>query len=201
MSNDVKNAVEVAEETTSKKGIGLLLTIIIAVLSVLGGYTAGAFTGGPVLVMLGLGGDALEEGAPAEGNEEADTELVEKAEPTPADLFQPMEGVFDPEKKRFYAEVGELLIAMSHRGATRHLQLTVQLVGHDQKYMKSVDNDVPAIRNGLLIFFNQQEFERINTYEGRESLRRETLTRVNEIIGATAEDRVADVYFTDYITQ
>ena len=201
MSNDVNDAVETAEETNPKKAVSLLLTIVIAVLSVLGGYTAGAFTGAPVLAMLGLGGDAGEEGAPAEGDEEADTELAEKAEPTPADLFQPMEGVFDPEKKRFYAEVGELLIAMSHRGATRHLQLTVQLVGHDQKYMKSVDNDVPAIRNGLLIFFNQQEFERINTYEGRESLRRETLTRVNEIIGATAEDRVADVYFTDYITQ
>lgn len=201
MSDDVNDAVETAEETKPKKAVSLLLTIVIAVLSVLGGYTAGAFTGAPVLAMLGLGGDAGEEGAPAEGDEEADTELVEKAEPTPADLFQPMEGVFDPEKKRFYAEVGELLIAMPHRGATRHLQLTVQLVGHDQKYMKSVDNDVPAIRNGLLIFFNQQAFERINTYEGRESLRRETLVRINQIIGATAEDRVADVYFTDYITQ
>ena len=201
MSDDVNDAVETAEETKPKKATSLLLTIVIAVLSVLGGYTAGAFTGAPVLAMLGLGGDAGEEGAPAEGDEEADTELVERAEPTPADLFQPMEGVFDPEKKRFYAEVGELLIAMPHRGATRHLQLTVQLVGHDQKYMKSVDNDVPAIRNGLLIFFNQQEFERINTYEGRESLRRETLVRINQIIGATAEDRVADVYFTDYITQ
>ena len=201
MSDDVNDAVETAEETKPKKAVSLLLTIVIAVLSVLGGYTAGAFTGAPVLAMLGLDGDAGEEGAPAEGDEEADTELVEKAEPTPADLFQPMEGVFDPEKKRFYAEVGELLIAMPHRGATRHLQLTVQLVGHDQKYMKSVDNDVPAIRNGLLIFFNQQEFERINTYEGRESLRRETLVRINQIIGATAEDRVADVYFTDYITQ
>ena len=201
MSDDVNDAVETAEETKPKKAVSLLLTIVIAVLSVLGGYTAGAFTGAPVLAMLGLGGDTGEEGAPAEGDEEADTELVEKAEPTPADLFQPMEGVFDPEKKRFYAEVGELLIAMPHRGATRHLQLTVQLVGHDQKYMKSVDNDVPAIRNGLLIFFNQQEFERINTYEGRESLRRETLVRINQIIGATAEDRVADVYFTDYITQ
>ena len=201
MSDDVNDAVETAEETKPKKAVSLLLTIVIAVLSVLGGYTAGAFTGAPVLAMLGLGGDAGEEGAPAEGDEEADTELVERAEPTPADLFQPMEGVFDPEKKRFYAEVGELLIAMPHRGTTRHLQLTIQLVGHDQKYMKSVDNDVPAIRNGLLIFFNQQEFERINTYEGRESLRRETLVRINQIIGATAEDRVADVYFTDYITQ
>ena len=121
--------------------------------------------------------------------------------PKASDLFQPMEGVFDPSKKRFYAEVGELLIALPYRGATRHLQLTVQLVGHDQKYMKSVENDVPAIRNGLLIFFNQQEFQRVNTYEGRESLRRETLVRVNEIIGATPELRVADVYFTAYITQ
>ena len=33
-------------------------------------------------------------------------------------------------QKRFYAEVGELLIALPYRGATRHLQLTVQL-GHD----------------------------------------------------------------------
>ena len=98
-------------------------------------------------------------------------------------------------------EVGELLIAMPYRGATRHLQLTVQLVGHEEKYMKSVENDVPAIRNGLLIFFNQQEFGRVSTYEGRESLRRDTLQRVNEIIGATAENRVADVYFTAYITQ
>ena len=87
-----------------------------------------------------------------------------------------MAGVFDPEKERFYAEVGELLIAMKHQGATRHLQLTVQLVGHDEEYMKTVENDVPAIRNGLLVFFN-------------------------EIIGATLEERVADVYFTDYITQ
>ena len=67
--------------------------------------------------------------------------------------------------------------------------------------MKTVENDVPAIRNGLLVFFNQQEFSKVSTYEGREALRRETLQRINEIIGATAEERVADVYFTAYITQ
>jgi flagellar basal body-associated protein FliL len=81
------------------------------------------------------------------------------------------------------------------------LQLTVQLVGHDEAYMKTVKNDVPAIRNGLLVFFHQQDFEKVDTFEGREALRRDTLQRVNEIIGATMEDRVADVYFTAYITQ
>ena len=186
MSEDV----EIIE---TKSGFSVVILIVTALLSLVLGYGAGAFTGQPVLAALGM----TEEEAPAP---------VEVAEDDVADsgakaLFSPMAGVFDPNKKRFYAEVGELLIALPYRGATRHLQLTVQLVGHDQKYMKSVENDVPAIRNGLLIFFNQQEFSRVNTYEGRESLRRETLQRVNEIIGATAENRVADVYFTAYITQ
>ena len=191
MSDDVDVG---GQDISGKKGFSALLVLVIAVFCLLGGYGAGALTGGPVLVALGLAEQPEVEEVVADGSE-ADSG------PKASDLFQPMEGVFDPSKKRFYAEVGELLIALPYRGATRHLQLTVQLVGHDQKYMKSVENDVPAIRNGLLIFFNQQEFQRVNTYEGRESLRRETLVRVNEIIGATAELRVADVYFTAYITQ
>jgi len=191
VSDDVDVGVQ---DTSGKKGFSALLVLVIAVFCLLGGYGAGALTGGPVLAALGLAEEPEVEEVIADGSE-ADSG------PKASDLFQPMEGVFDPSKKRFYAEVGELLIALPYRGATRHLQLTVQLVGHDQKYMKSVENDVPAIRNGLLIFFNQQEFQRVNTYEGRESLRRETLVRVNEIIGATAELRVADVYFTAYITQ
>ena len=191
MSDDVDVGVQ---DISGKKGFSALLVLVIAIFCLLGGYGAGALTGGPVLAALGLAEEPEVEELVAEGSG-ADSG------PKASDLFQPMEGVFDPSKKRFYAEVGELLIALPYRGATRHLQLTVQLVGHDQKYMKSVENDVPAIRNGLLIFFNQQEFQRVNTYEGRESLRRETLVRVNEIIGATAELRVADVYFTAYITQ
>ena len=181
-----------SEETEVKSGFSAVVLIVAALLSLVLGYGAGAFTGQPVLAALGMASGDI----PAvEGEARGATD--EETNP----LFSPMAGVFDPKKERFYAEVGELLIAMSHRGATRHLQLTVQLVGHDEDYMKTVQNDVPAIRNGLLVFFNQQEFSKVSTYEGREALRRETLQRINEIIGATVEERVADVYFTDYITQ
>ena len=188
---------EVAVEN-EKSGGSVVKIAVVGVLSLFIGYGAGAFTGQPLLAALGMdadGSDATSDVADASDTQASDMQAVDPP------LFEPMAGVFAPDKKRYYAEVGELLIAMSHRGATRHLQLTVQLVGHEEKYMKSVENDVPAIRNGLLIFFNQQEFEVVNTYEGRESLRRKTLQRVNEIIGATDEERVADVYFTAYITQ
>lgn len=170
----------------AKSGFSVVIVIVVALLSLAIGYGAGAFTGQPVLAALGVGEDKAV--APTE-------------EPAANALFKPMDGVFDPKKKRFYAEIGELLIAMPYRGSTRHLQLTVQLVGHNEKYMKSVENDAPAIRNGLLVFLNQKEFSQVNTYEGRESLRLETLQRVNEIIGATEKQRVADVYFSAYITQ
>ena len=178
------------EVTDTKTGFSMVTLAVVALLTLLVGYGAGTFTGDILLGAIGFG----EEKTLAEESEESE-------ESAASALFQPMDGVFDPKKKRFYAEVGELLIAMPYRGATRHLQLTVQLVGHDQKYMKSVMNDVPAIRNGLLIFLNQKTFEQVNTYEGRESLRLETLQRVNEIINATDTQRVADVYFTAYITQ
>lgn len=184
---------EVAVEN-EKSGGSVIKLAIVGVFGLMIGYGAGAFTGQPLVAALGLG---------QEDADVVDLAVADEAgaEEVDASLFEPMAGVFDPDKKRFYAEVGELLIAMPYRGATRHLQLTVQLVGHEEKYMKSVENDVPAIRNGLLIFFNQQEFEVVNTYEGREELRRKTVQRVNEIIGASGEDRVADVYFTAYITQ
>lgn len=178
------------EVTDTKTGYSMVTLAVVALLTLLVGYGAGTFTGDVLLGAIGFG----EEKTLAEESEESE-------ESAASALFQPMDGVFDPKKKRFYAEVGELLIAMPYRGATRHLQLTVQLVGHDDKYMKSVENDVPAIRNGLLIFLNQKTFEQVNTYEGRESLRLETLQRVNEIISATGTKRVADVYFTAYITQ
>ena len=181
-----------SDETETKSGFSAVVLVLAALLSLVLGYGAGAFTGQPVLAALGMASEGI-------SAVEGDAQDAPDAETN--SLFSPMAGVFDPEKKRFYAEVGELLIAMSHQGATRHLQLTVQLVGHDEDYMKTVENDVPAIRNGLLVFFNQQEFSKVNTYEGREALRRETLQRINEIIGATVEERVADVYFTDYITQ
>ena len=178
------------EVTDTKTGFSMVTLAVVALLTLLVGYGAGTFTGDVLLGAIGFG----EEKTLAEESEESE-------ESAASALFQPMDGVFDPKKKRFYAEVGELLIAMPYRGATRHLQLTLQLVGHDDKYMKSVENDVPAIRNGLLIFLNQKTFEQVNTYEGRESLRLETLQRVNEIISATDTKRVADVYFTAYITQ
>ena len=133
---------EVAVEN-EKPGGSVIKLVLVGVLSLMVGYGAGAFTGQPLVAALGLDGEGADS-----PSDMVDASGAEEVDPP---LFEPMAGVFDPDKKRFYAEVGELLIAMPYRGATRHLQLTVQLVGHEEKYMKSVENDV-AVPNLLVTY-------------------------------------------------
>ena len=183
-------------EMKSKPGISILVLACSCVVSALLGLTGGVVGGPTIKVTLGM----QEELAAASVNDVAAGTNEESLE-DPSSLFAPMPGVFSPDKERFYADAGEFLVAIKYQGRTRYLQLSAQLVGHNEDFMEKVETDVPAIRNGLSIFFTQQDFSAVSTLEGRETLRLATLVEINKIIGATPELRVADVYFTDYITQ
>ena len=188
-----------ADESTEKKkagGISFRILILGCLVSLFIGVVAGTFASPKLKALAGI--VPAEEPA-AKGEFEDEPSDISQIEP--GALFAPMPGVFSPDKERFYADAGEFLVAIKFQGRTRYLQLTVQLVGHDEEFMGKVETDVPAIRNGVSIFFSQQDFSSVSTLEGRESLRLATLVEINKIIGATKEKRVADVYFTDYITQ
>jgi len=191
-----KPVVDKKSETKEKSGVSVMVLSICCVASILLGLVGGVFGGSTIKAALGL-----EEGEAQTIIADQTGDALDGDVNDPASLFAPMPGVFDPNKDRFYADVGEFLVAIKYQGRTRYLQLTAQLVGHDEEFMGKVETDVPAIRNGLSIFFTQQDFSAVSTLEGRETLRLATLVEINKIIGATAELRVADVYFTDYITQ
>lgn len=181
-------------EVKGKNGISILVLALGCVFSILLGLVGGVVGGPTIKSAFGFG----EEPA-TKMIVDRDSDGIDVEDPT--SLFAPMPGVFSPDKDRFYADAGEFLVAIKYQGRTRYLQLSAELVGHDEDFMGKVETDVPAIRNGLSIFFTQQDFSAVSTLEGREALRLATLIEINKIIGATAEQRVADVYFTDYITQ
>lgn len=183
-------------EVKSKNGISIQVLAISCVISTLLGLAGGVFGGSTIKATLGI-----EEELAIGNAADASSEPVDEDAEDPSSLFAPMPGVFSPDKERFYADAGEFLVAIKYQGRTRYLQLSAQLVGHDEDFMGKVETDVPAIRNGLSIFFTQQDFSVVSTLEGREALRLATLVEINKIIGASAQLRVADVYFTDYITQ
>ena len=183
-------------EVQTKGRVSILVLSLTCLMSILIGLVGGVLGGPTIKAVLGI------------EDEQAQVAMVAQADQASSDgsvstssLFAPMPGVFGPDTDRYYADAGEFLVAIKHQGRTRYLQLTAQLVGLDEEFMGKVETDVPAIRNGLSIFFTQQDFSAVSTLEGREALRLATLVEINKIIGATTELRVADVYFTDYITQ
>ena len=188
--------VDEKSEAKSKKGVSILLLSVLCLVSVVLGLVGGVLAGPSIKVALGM--DA---GSAGEVLVDNDLAMNDEGVDKPSRLFEPLPGVFSPDKERFYADIGEFLVAIKYQGRTRYLQLSAQVVGHDEEFMGKVEEDVPALRNGLSIFFTQQDFSAVSTLEGREVLRLATLVEINKIIGATAELRVADVYFTDYITQ
>ena len=187
--------VDEKSEVKSEKGVSILVLALCCVVSMLLGLAGGVVSGPTLKSTLGM----EEELATANVGDSGSGAMDEYTE-DPSSLFAPMPGVFSLIKSGFTLMLGNL-VAIKYQGRTRYLQLSAQLVGHDEDFMGKVETDVPAIRNGLSIFFTQQDFSAVSTLEGREALRLATLVEINKIIGATAELRVADVYFTDYITQ
>ena len=63
---------------------------------------------------------------------------------------------------------------------------------------------LPSIKNNLIILFSSQAEENLTSTVGRETLRREAREEVRQVFGMLerdGEDRVQDLYFTNFVVQ
>lgn len=121
--------------------------------------------------------------APAEG-EEGVEEVVEEAP-----------------KEPLYADMKKLLVNLEHGGRTHYVQAEMQLMSYNQDVIDQIYRDMPAIRDRLLFLFNAQDFAALKTVEGKEALRAEALSSVNEALGLTPPNVVEELYFENFVLQ
>lgn len=114
---------------------------------------------------------------------------------------QPAEVEEEKSEYLVYASVGKLLATVENKGATRYIQAEVDLGSYNKKVIDDINHDMPAIRNRLLMLFSSQSFDEMRTVEGRENLRLSTVDAVNEVLGKTAENGVAEAFFTAFVIQ
>ena len=88
------------------------------------------------------------------------------------------------------------------KGRQRLFQMAISLVTRDQEVVDALGKHVPAIKSKLVIMLSGQDFEALQTPEGREALRAECLQAVQSImkkeIGRVG---VEQVLFTDFVMQ
>ncbi len=85
----------------------------------------------------------------------------------------------------------------------RFLQITVQLMSRDPATIELLKANDPVVRNDLLLLFGGQKYSVVSTREGKEELRKQTLTTVRKIVATAGgkPEKVEAVYFTSFVMQ
>lgn len=107
------------------------------------------------------------------------------------------------EKEALYLALNPpFVVNFTHLGTLRYLQISVEIMYHDQSLLDQVAAKMPAVRNDLILLLSDQKYEKLNSLAGKEEIRRELLLAVNELIFNDSEivDEGA-IYFTNFVMQ
>lgn len=173
---------DVEEGAVKKEKSGKMMLVLVAVLVVvlLGGATVATlfFTGV-------IGGK--EEVASTEGGEAGD-EVAEAEEPRAPQVYYPLEPPF--------------VVNFGEDSDVRFMQIKLQVATRDPAVIDRIKEHSPAIRNNLVMLYSNQDPSTLNTREGKETLRTQTLAEVQKVLEEqTGEGGVENVYFTSFVMQ
>jgi flagellar protein FliL len=83
----------------------------------------------------------------------------------------------------------------------RFLQITMEIMAHDEKAIESVQKNIPVIRNNLLLLMSNRDYQSMMSREGKEKLRQEALTEVRAVQKKEGSPDVEDLLFTSFVVQ
>jgi len=95
-----------------------------------------------------------------------------------------------------------LVVNFEDQGVLRYLQVSLAVMTRDKAMIETVTNNLPPIRNNLIMLFGKQDFATLVSTEGREKLRSQALEEIQSILRQEiGKSGVEAVYFTNFIMQ
>jgi flagellar protein FliL len=101
----------------------------------------------------------------------------------------------------YYAIDPPLVVNFEDSSAVRFLQITMEVMAHDQKAIDSVQKNIPLIRNNLLLLMSNRNFQSMMSREGKEKLRSEALAEIRAVQKKEGSPDVDDLLFTSFVVQ
>lgn len=175
---------------SEKKGSGILKILLILI----GGLV---LIGGSVGVTLFLTG-ALNRNA-EEGGHVADAHAATPAthgDSTPPPIM-PLRGpaIYHPLEPAF-------IVNFEDQGMLRYLQIGLTAMTRDPRIVDILNQNMPQIRNDLILLFSNQKMEVLTTISGKEKLRMQSLAQIQSILTReVGMPGIEAVYFTTFVLQ
>jgi flagellar FliL protein len=107
------------------------------------------------------------------------------------------------EQPALYLEMTPAFVVnMADEDSMRFLQVEVQLMARDPKVVDAAKNNMPRIRNALMLLFGQQHSRDIGSRTAKEALQKQALDEVNKALKAeNVQGTVDAIYFTSFVMQ
>jgi flagellar basal body-associated protein FliL len=101
----------------------------------------------------------------------------------------------------FYAIDPPLVVNFEDSSAVRFLQISMSVMAHDQKALDSVQQNMPLIRNNLLLLMSNRNYQSLMSRDGKEKLRLEALAEIRAAQKKQGGADVDDLLFTSFVVQ
>jgi len=106
------------------------------------------------------------------------------------------------DKPSYYKFTPAFIVNIPSNGRLRFLQVEVQLMAKNEDDVKAIESYAPVIRNDLITLFSSQNYDDLLTPDGKENLRKSSLTLSRKILkDSTGKPCVEQVLFTNFVTQ
>jgi len=101
----------------------------------------------------------------------------------------------------YFAIDPPLVVNFEDGSAVRFLQISMEVMAHDQKTIDSVQKNTPLIRNNLLLLMSNRNYQAMMSREGKEKLRAEALAEIRAVQKKEGSPDVDDLLFTTFVVQ
>src|SRR5271156_416545 len=101
----------------------------------------------------------------------------------------------------YYAIDPPLVVNFEDGSVVRFLQITMEVMAHDQKAIDSVQKNIPLIRNNLLLLMSNRNYQSMMSREGKEKLRGEALAEIRGVQKKQGGEDIDDLLFTSFVVQ
>jgi len=106
-------------------------------------------------------------------------------------------------KTAIFYSIKPVFIVNLNSAKVKFLQISIDVMTRNNESINRLVNNLPLVKNELLILFSNKNYEDIKSLEGREMLRREALKVIKSVLEKeTGEDSgIEDVLFTGFVVQ
>jgi flagellar FliL protein len=141
---------------------------------------------------------------------EVEVILDENGNPIPPEVVEEVvaeepEEAEEPETKKpaiYFPLKPPIIVNFQSRGRQRFMQVDISLMTRDDDVIEAIEIHMPMLRNSLVLKFGGKNYEELQTEEGRELLRNESLKELQDIIEREiGKPGIEKLLFTNLVMQ